>query len=69
MYNKKPEIFDYYTLQDKNTMIVSLSVLRDDYNYFEKKCEMVNQCILLSEGNSRDESASFFLPFYMQTRD
>ncbi len=50
-------------------MIVSLSVLRDDYNYFEKKCEIVNQCILLSEENPRDESAAFFLPFYMQARD
>jgi hypothetical protein len=69
MHNKNPEIFDYYTLQDKNIMIVSLSVLRDDYNYFEKKCEIVNQCILLSEENPRDESAAFFLPFYMQARD
>ena len=48
MYKKVPEIFDYFTLRDKTQVIVSLSVLRDDYNYFEKKCEIVNQCILLS---------------------
>lgn len=50
-------------------MIVSLTILKDDYNYFESKCEVVNQCILLSEENSKDESAAFFLPFYMQARE
>ncbi len=37
MYSNIPDIFDYPTLKEKPPMIVSLTVFRDDYNYFEKK--------------------------------
>ena len=65
----RADIFEYFTLQDKTQNIVSLSILRDDYNYFERKCELVNQCILLSEDHPTDHSAAYFLPFYMQARN
>lgn len=34
MHKVKPELFDYPTLLQKSPMIVSLTILKDDYNYF-----------------------------------
>mgnify|MGYP000966152418 CR=1 FL=1 len=69
MQKGRPELFECPTLMDKTQGVVSLTVLRDDYNYFERSCELVNHCILLTEENSKDESAAYFLPFYMKARD
>ena len=69
MQTFRPELLAYPTLLDRPQMITSLTILRDDYNYFEKKCEEVQKCILLTEDNPQDESAAFFLPFYIQARE
>jgi hypothetical protein len=69
IYRQNSQLFDYPTLTDKQKSVVSLSILNEDYLYFESKCQLVNQCILLSEENAQDESAEFFLKFYLEARE
>jgi hypothetical protein len=68
MFQQDPAVFDLPSLINRNS-VVPLSVLCEDYTYFEKRCGVVSQCIILSEEDPLDESAPYFLAFYLKARE
>jgi hypothetical protein len=53
IYQQDPSLFDSPSLSNR-APVVPLSVLCEDYTYFEKKCAVVSQCIILSEEDPLD---------------